>query len=148
MALKLDFQKRVAADILKCGVHRVKFDLERLDEIAEAITREDIKRLIEDGAIYKEQKRGVSRARARERGEKRGPGRREGGKYSRISRKGLWMMKVRAQRKKLKQLRDKKLIARSVYRKVYRMVKAGAFKSTAAMMEYLEQNKLIRRPLL
>ena len=57
-------------------------------------------------------------------------------------------MKVRAQRKKLRQLRDKKLITKTVYRKIYKMVKAGAFKSVAAMMEYLEQNKLIRRPLM
>ncbi|RLF99849.1 MAG: 50S ribosomal protein L19e, partial [Candidatus Wolframiiraptor sp.] len=46
------------------------------------------------------------------------------------------------------QLRDKKLITKTVYRKIYKMVKAGAFKSVAAMMEYLEQNKLIRRPLM
>jgi len=148
MPLKLDFQKRVAADILKCGAHRVKFDTERLDEIMEAITREDIRRLIKDGAIYKEQKKGISRARVRERKKKRGPGSRKGAKYSRISRKELWMMKVRAQRKKLRQLRDKKLITKTVYRKIYKMVKAGAFKSVAAMMEYLEQNKLIRRPLM
>jgi len=148
MPLKLDFQKRIAADILKCGVHRVKFDTERLDEIMEAITREDIRRLIRDGAIYKEQKKGISKARVRERKKKRGPGSRKGAKYSRISRKELWMMKVRAQRKKLRQLRDKKLITKTVYRKIYKMVKAGAFKSVAAMMEYLEQNKLIRRPLM
>jgi len=28
------------------------------------------------------------------------------------------------------------------------MVKAGAFKSVASMMEYLTQNNLIRRPLI
>jgi len=148
MPLKLDFQKRIAADILKCGVNRVKFDAERLDEIMEAITREDIRRLIKDGVIYKEQKKGISRARVRERKKKRGPGSRKGAKYSRISRKELWMRKVRAQRKKLRQLRDKKLITKTAYRKIYKMVKAGAFKSVASMMEYLEQNKLIRRPLM
>ncbi|MCX8187855.1 MAG: 50S ribosomal protein L19e [Nitrososphaeria archaeon] len=147
MALKIGLQKRLAAEILKCGVHRIKFDVERLEEIMEAITREDVKRLIKDGAIYKEQKKGISRARV-ERRKKHGPGSRKGGKYSRVSRKELWMIKVRAQRKKLKQLRDRKLITGTTYRKIYRMVKAGAFKSTAAMMEYLEQNKLIRRPLI
>ena len=58
------------------------------------------------------------------------------------------MMRVRAQRKRLRELRDRGLITKTVYRRVYRMVKAGAFKSIAAMMEYLEQNKLIRRPIL
>jgi len=149
MGLKLTFQKRLAADLLKCGIHRVKIDPEKLEEVSEAITREDIRRLIKDGVIYKEQKKGVSRARVRARKrKKRGPGSRKGKKYSRISRKEQWMMRVRAQRKKLRELRDRGLITKTIYRKIYRMVKAGSFKSVAAMMEYLEQNKLIRRPLL
>ena len=148
MGLKLSFQKRLAADLLKCGVHRVKIDPKKVEEITEAITREDVKRLIKDGVIWKEQKKGVSRARVRARRRKKGPGSRKGGKYSRVSRKEQWMMRVRAQRRRLRELRDRGLITKAAYRRVYRMVKAGAFKSVAAMMEYLEQNKLIRRPIL
>ena len=148
MGLKLSFQKRLAADLLKCGVHRVKIDPKKVEEITEAITREDVKRLIKDGVIWKEQKKGVSRARVRAKRRKKGPGSRKGGKYSRVSRKEQWMMRVRAQRRRLRELRDRGLITKAAYRRVYRMVKAGAFKSIAAMMEYLEQNKLIRRPIL
>lgn len=151
MGLKLTLQRRLAADLLKCGIHRVKLDPEKLEEVSEAITREDIRRLIKDGIIWKEQKKGVGRARVRARRRKkrsRGPGSKEGGKHSRISRKEQWMMRVRAQRKRLKELRDRDLITRATYRRVYMMVKAGAFKSVAAMMEYLAQNNLIRRPLL
>ncbi len=149
MGLKLTFQKRLAADLLKCGIHRVKLDPEKLEEISEAITREEIRQLIKDGAIEKKKKKGVSRARVRARKrKKRGAGSRKGGKYSRLSRKEQWMRRVRAQRKRLRELRDRGLVTKTVYRKIYRMVKAGAFKSVAAMMEYLEQNKLIRRPLL
>ena len=149
MGLKLTFQRRLATDLLKCGIHRVRIDPEKLEDVAEAITREDVKRLIKDGVIWKEQKKGVSRARVRARKrKKRGPGSRKGRKHSRVSRKELWMMRVRAQRKRLRELRDKGLITKTVYRRVYRMVKAGAFKSIAAMMEHLEQNKLIRRPIL
>jgi len=149
VGLKLTFQKRLAADLLKCGIHRVKLDPEKLEEISEAITREEIRQLIKDGAIEKKKKKGVSRARVRARKrKKRGAGSRKGGKYSRLSRKEQWMRRVRAQRKRLRELRDRGLVTKTVYRKIYRMVKAGAFKSVAAMMEYLEQNKLIRRPLL
>ena len=148
MGLKLSFQKRLAANLLKCGVHRVKIDPKKVEEITEAITREDVKRLIKDGVIWKEQKKGVSRARVRAKRRKKGPGSRKGGKYSRVSRKEQWMMRVRAQRRRLRELRDRGLITKAAYRRVYRMVKAGAFKSIAAMMEYLEQNKLIRRPIL
>ena len=149
MGLKLTFQKRLAADLLKCGIHRVKLDPEKLEEISEAITREEIRQLIKDGAIEKKKKKGVSRARVRARKrKKRGAGSKKGGKYSRLSRKEQWMRRVRAQRKRLRELRDRGLVTKTVYRKIYRMVKAGAFKSVAAMMEYLEQKKLIRRPLL
>ncbi|MEM3398363.1 MAG: 50S ribosomal protein L19e [Nitrososphaerota archaeon] len=151
MPAKLDLQKRIAAKLMKCGETRVRFDPERLDDVAEAITREDIKKLIEDGAIYKVQATGVSRVRARKREEKervRGHGSRKGGRYSRVTRKERWMLKVRVQRKKLKQLREKKLIDASTYRRVYRMVKAGAFKSVSDLISYLEANRLIRRPLI
>lgn len=150
MPAKLELQKRLAADLLKCGISRVRFDPERIEEVIDAITREEIRRLIHDRVIYKAPERGISRARVRERKKKRkrGPGSKEGGKYSRVSRKERWMMKVRAQRRKLKELRDKKLIEVSTYRKIYKMVKAGAFKSTAAMLEYLKANKLLRRGIL
>ncbi|MCS7126717.1 MAG: 50S ribosomal protein L19e [Aigarchaeota archaeon] len=151
MPAKLEFQKRIAADLMKCGVSRVRFDLERLDEVAEAITREDVRKLIEDGVIYKVHEKGVSRVRAREREEKgrgRGSGSRKGEKYSIVTRKERWILKVRAQKKKLKELRDKRLIERSTYRKIYGMVKAGAFKSVRDMLTYLESNKLIRRTIL
>ena len=61
MPAKLEFKKRVAADLLGCGVNRVRFDQERLDEISEAITREEIRFLIKDGAIYKAPEKGTSR---------------------------------------------------------------------------------------
>lgn len=143
---KLDFQKRVAADLLGCGVTRVRFDPERLDEIADAITREEIRYLIKDGAIYKAPEQGISRARVREK--KRGPGSRKGAKYSRVSRKERWMAKVRAQRRKLRELREKRMITPSDYRRVYLMVKAGTFKSIAAMMDYMKSNKMFRRAIM
>lgn len=144
--MSLSLQKRLAAELLKCGESRVRFDGERLEEIESAITREDIRRLIEDGAIYKVQKKGISKGRREER--RKGPGSRKGGKYSIVSRKTRWMLKVRAQRRKLKELRDKKMLVDGAYRKLYGMVKAGVFKSVNAMMEYIKQNKLLRKVFL
>lgn len=141
--MSLSLQKRLAAELLKCGESRVRFDPERLDEIESAITREDIRRLIEEGAIYKVPKKGISKGRREER--RKGPGSRKGGKYAIVPRKTQWMMRVRAQRKKLKELRDKKLLVEGAYRKLYKMVKAGVFKSVNAMMEYIKENKLLRK---
>jgi len=57
------------------------------------------------------------------------------------------MLKVKAQRRKLKELREKKLIDFSTYRRIYKMVKAGAFKSTSDKVMYLRNLKLIERKL-
>ena len=44
-------QRRMAAELLKCGVHRVWMDQDRLDEIAKAVTKDDIRILINGKAI-------------------------------------------------------------------------------------------------
>jgi large subunit ribosomal protein L19e len=54
----------MSAQILKIGYHRVWFDDDDLEEISGAVTREDIKRLINRGSIQPKQARGTSRARA------------------------------------------------------------------------------------
>lgn len=142
----LTTQRRIASKILKCGENRVRFNNEKIEEIEEAITRQDIKLLIKKGVIYKIQKKGISRARVEKK--KRGLGSRKGAKNSIISRKEKWIKKVRAQRKKLRELKNKRLIERSVYRDIYKMIKSGAFKSTKQMIEYLKENKLLRKGLL
>ena len=44
-------QRRLAADILKVGVERIWIDPEAAEEVTSAITREDIRKLIEEGII-------------------------------------------------------------------------------------------------
>ncbi|MEM2237017.1 MAG: 50S ribosomal protein L19e [Candidatus Caldarchaeum sp.] len=142
--MTLEFQKRIAAELMKCGVSRVRFDPERLDEIESAITRAEIKQLIRDGAIQKLPSKGVSRARVRER-RRRGPGSREGAKYSIIPRKLQWMRRVRAQRRFLKKLRDQGQLESSDYRQLYAYVKAGNFKSVASLREFIKARGLLKR---
>ncbi|MCS7129498.1 MAG: 50S ribosomal protein L19e [Candidatus Caldarchaeum sp.] len=141
----LEFQKRLAADLLKCGVSRVKFDPDRLDEIESAITRAEMRRLIQDGAVTKLPARGVSRARV-EREKKRGPGSKKGGKYSIVSRKRMWINRVRAQRAYLKKLREQGLLERRNYRLLYSYVKAGNFKSIASLKEFIKLHRMTEVP--
>lgn len=138
--MSLTVQRRLAADILKCGVSRVRFDPERLEDIEDAITRADVKQLIEEGAIYAEPKRGNTR---RAVPSKRGPGSRKGSKYSVISRKERWLMRVRAQRRYLRRLKAAKMLKEGAYRHVYLQIKAGRFKSIAELREYLRSNHLL-----
>jgi len=100
-------QKRIASALLKCGVNRVWFDPSRLSDIENAISREDLRGLITDGAIKARQKKGVSRGRARARiaqrayGHRKGAGKRKGAKGARNPSKTAWVQKIRAIRKVL-----------------------------------------------
>ncbi|MEM3019492.1 MAG: 50S ribosomal protein L19e, partial [Candidatus Bathyarchaeia archaeon] len=54
-------QRRLASQILKVGENRVWMDPERMEDIESSITREEIKRLIHEGAIRKIPEKGISR---------------------------------------------------------------------------------------
>jgi large subunit ribosomal protein L19e len=137
-------QKRIVASILKCGINRVWFDPERLADIENAISREDLRGLVTDGAIKARQKRGVSRGRARAKMAKRsyghckGPGRRKGAAGARNASKRAWIQKIRAIRKALIALRDAGTVDRHMYRILYRKAAGGQFRSVAHMKAQLE----------
>ncbi|MCS6784448.1 MAG: 50S ribosomal protein L19e [Candidatus Caldarchaeum sp.] len=141
--MTLEMQRRMAADLLKCGTTRVRFDPERLEDIESAITRAEIRKLIADGAIYKIPAKGVSRARLEPK-RKRGEGSREGGKHSIIPRKTAWIQRVRSQRRYLQKLRDKGVLEPADYRTLYSYVKAGNFKSVAALKEFIRNKGLLK----
>ncbi|EHK02106.1 50S ribosomal protein L19e, partial [Candidatus Haloredivivus sp. G17] len=61
----LKSQKRMAAEIMDVGKNRVRIDPEMQDKVSEAITRQDIRNLIEGGAISKKDEKGTSKARAK-----------------------------------------------------------------------------------
>ena len=145
--MKLNLQRRMAASLLKCGKDRVWFDPEHMEEIARAITRQDIRRLIKKGYIDKKQVKGTSRVRAREleekkkKGRRKGPGSRKGKKTARSPRKLLWMIKIRAQRKLLRELKEKGEIGRKIYRRLYMIAKGGMFRSKSHLLSYIKQMK-------
>ena len=149
--MSLRSQRRLAAELLKVGENRVWIDPERTDDVEAAITREEIRRLIHEGAIQRRPKRGVSRVRARvlhekkRKGLRRGPGRKSGSARARISKKEAWMKKIRALRKKLRELKASRVITESVYRRLYAMAGAGVFESTADLERYIETRGLGRK---
>ncbi len=128
-------QRRMASSILKCGENRVWMDSDRTDEIAKAVTRGDIRILINGGAIKSKQIQGISRGRKKfnqkqkDKGRRKGHGSRKGAKYARLPRKERWIRTIRPIRTYLRQLRDDKSIEKSVYRRYYRKAKGGEFRS-------------------
>ena len=149
--MKLTNQKRLAADIMKIGKSRVWIDPERSEEVEEVITRAEIRGLINDGAIQALPQKGVSRGRARVRrvkrkkGLRRGHGSRSGGRTSVSSKKERWGKKIRAIRKRLKELVDSRVIQRSTYRRLYLLSKGGVFDDVGDVEQYIEANRLARR---
>ncbi len=137
-------QKRLAASVLKCGVHRVWLDPERSSDIAAAIAREDIRELITDGAIASHQKKGVSRGRARAKMAKRsyghckGPGRRKGSAGARDPKKRRWIRKIRAQRRVLREMRASGEINPTIYRSFYRRSAGGQFRTVSHLKAQIE----------
>lgn len=147
----LKSQRRLAAQILKVGQERVWIDPNRIEDVEAAITREEIRKLIHEGVIKPLKEKGVSRARARvvhekkKKGLRRGLGSRSGAAQAKISKKEAWMNKVRALRKRLRELKANKTITESTYRKLYTMVKSGRFTSIADMERYIKVHDLWRK---
>ena len=146
--MELKIQKRLSSQILKCSKNRTRFDTERLEEIKEAITKADVKGLINDRAITKKPVKGISKFRARKRkiqrrkGRQKGFGSRKGKKTSRLPRKEAWMDRIRLQRSFLKELREKSLIDKKIYRDTYRKSKGGFFRSRRHIKIYMDENNL------
>jgi len=146
----LSNQKRMAAEILGIGETRVWMDGERLDDIAAAITRADIRTLLEEGAIKRKPKKGVSKGRARARmtkrkyGHRKGHGSRRGAKGARTPKKEQWMKRIRALRQRLRTLRDESTIDATTYRKLYNKAKGGEFRSVAHLNAHLESTGIIK----
>ena len=142
----LGSQKRMAADILDVGEGRVWLDPGEQEEIAEAITREDIRDLVDQGIIRAKDAKSNSRGRARERADKRsyghqkGAGSRKGKAGAREARKDNWVSRIRAQRSRLKELRDDGTIDRTQYRELYNKASGGEFDSVDRLEAYVRTN--------
>lgn len=149
--MELKTQKRLAAQILKCSPKRIKFDNERLEEIKEAITKADLRSLINGKVITEIQEKGISRFRAKIRHVKKGKGRhkgfgsRKGKKTARLKPKRTWMNIIRLQRKFLKMLKNKKIIDNKIFRDLYMKSKGGFFRSKRHLEVYIEEHGLAKK---
>jgi len=146
--MSLRSQRRLAAKMLKVGVNRIWIDPEQIEKVESAITRDEIRKLLHEGAIRKVPETGISKGRKRilrmkrVRGKRRGPGSRKG---LTISKKRAWIGRIRVVRERLRELRDRRMIAKPVYQKLLLMAKGGAFRSSSHLNEYIDAHKLVKR---
>ncbi len=144
--MNLSTQRKMAADVLDCGRNKIWIDPERMEDVNDAITKADIRRLVQQGAIKKKKMNQQSRGRTRKRmiqkkkGRRRGHGRRKG---TRENDKDRWMSRIRAQRKLLKSLREDGDIDRETYRELYRKAKGGRFKSKKQLKVYAKKEGML-----
>ena len=138
-------QKRLAAELMKVGINRIRTVPSAKEEIAMAITREDVRKLIHKGFIYALPVDSTSRGRIRHRkaqkkkGRRKGHGKRKGKKTARAPRKRQWIKRVRALRRELSNLKKDGKIDSSTYRKFYRNIKSGTIQSRAHLLGLIEE---------
>ncbi|MFO7793655.1 MAG: 50S ribosomal protein L19e [Candidatus Nanohaloarchaea archaeon] len=143
----LKSQRRMAAEVMKVGKNRVWIDPEHTDKVAEAITRQDIRNLVEGGTIDKKDVKGTSKARSKKnkkqkkKGLQKGHGSRKGAKNARKSSKDTWKEQIRAIRKRLREMRDEGTVNSEEYRDLYNKSKGGFFRDVNHVENHVE-NKM------
>ncbi len=149
--MNLSIQRRLASKIMKCGQHKVHMDPLRLKDISEAITREDVRKLIKSDAITKipedaPSKRQITlRAAQKKKGRRTGHGSRKGSFKSRTgnSQKERWIRTIRPQRQMIRELKDAETIDNETYKKLYKLSKGGVFRSRKHLELYLKEHNII-----
>jgi len=148
--MDLSLQKRLASEILGVGKDRIWIDPNKIQEASKALSRSDILDLIDKGIIRVKQVKGQSRTWAnyikeqKKKGRRRGPGSRKGGKKARFSKKEHWIKRIRAIRKLLRELKEKKIIDKKLYRELYKRAKSNEFKSKRAILIYLKDLGILK----
>ncbi len=147
----LTSQRRLASQILKVGQNRVWIDPNRTDDVEGAITREEVRKLIHEKIIKSMPEKSVSRSRAKTIQEKKRQGRRKGmgsftgSGHAAVSKKDVWMVKIRSLRKKIRELKTTRVITEKTYSQTYRMAGSGRFESIADLERYLKGHDLWRK---
>ena len=146
--MNLKNKRKLAARLLDVGSDRIWVDSTKINEVKEAITKDDLRSLLSKGSILVKPIRGISRGRIRKslkqkrKGRRVGPGTRKGKKGARLSAKRVWMNQIRAQRNLFSDLRGAEKVSQDTYRMLRKKARGGFFRSTRHIKLYLTEHNL------
>ena len=131
--MKLDLKKRLAANTLGVGLGKVEFQTDRLDEIKEAITRQDIRDLVASGAIK------IKDPKGRKKNVKRKNRRKTGKIRKKVNtRKQDYVIMTRKLRKYISELRKRGKLETEAYKEIRKKIRNRIYKSKRNLRETLQ----------
>jgi len=130
--MNLKKKKSLAIRTLNVGKKRIRFVQTRLAEIKEAITRQDIRDLTNEGAIIVREVKG--RAKAKKKPNKRGPG---SIRKNVNTRKRDYIIMTRKLRRYVAEMRKQGLVSRDEYVDIRKKIRNKVFKSKNNLKDYI-----------
>jgi len=146
MVVNIAKKRELVARILGVGANRIRFEPDRLEDVADSITRDNIRSLVNSGAIWTVQVKGTSRGRAIKKRavwkvHGKGPGSKKGKKTARVGKKEVYVIRVRSMRYRLKVLKERKDITNEIYGQLYKKVNGGQVRSLAHLRDLVKEAK-------
>jgi len=150
LVVNLKAKKRLASRVTGVGIHRIRFDTDHLDDVADAITRENIRSLITANTIRIKSFTGTSRGRAHKKKaqrNKRGTtqGSKRGRKGARVGKKTVYVAKVRSLRRLLKIAKDRKDLTNPEFWILYKKVGGNTVRNKAHLRTLMDEIKTERK---
>ncbi len=136
MSIKLT--RRIASQMLKRGVSKVRIKNEGIEDAKKALSRDDIRAMVSKGTVYalSEKHNASAYSRAlnvkRTKGRRRGKGRRKGASKART---GItYMKRIRGQRRVLLELKSDSTLGNEQFKRYYRLVRGGNFPAKVTLL--------------
>lgn len=133
--MSMKFTRRAAAELLHRGQNAIRIKQTSTEEAKKAITKDDVRRLIKEGAVYAQKDRADARKRVASDYRRRGTGSKRG---TRKVREGnIWERKIRAQRRLLQRLKHMGKLDTKTFNRYYGLSKGNMFPDKRSMLLHL-----------